>query len=53
MSTVNFYFIRHEESEANIDTRNIIGGQNLTVPLTNKGKAQACNPTQLDSSRDF
>lgn len=38
---INFYFIRHAESLANIDTRNVIGGQNLLVDLSPLGKRQA------------
>jgi len=38
---INFYFIRHAESEANIDTRNIIGGRNIGVPLSHEGVKQA------------
>ncbi len=38
---INFYFVRHAESEANIDTRNIIGGHNLSCKLTPTGIEQA------------
>lgn len=38
---VNIYLVRHAESEANVDARNVIGGQNIGVHLTPKGEKQA------------
>lgn len=39
--TVNIYFIRHAQSEANADPRHLIGGKNLYVGLTEEGYRQA------------
>lgn len=39
--TVNIYFIRHAQSEANVDPRHLIGGKNLYVGLTDEGYRQA------------
>jgi probable phosphoglycerate mutase len=41
MSQLNIYLIRHAESQANIDTRNLVNGLNLDSPLTEKGRTQA------------
>lgn len=46
-SSINFYLIRHAESEANVesdanvDTRDLIGGHSINVRLTEKGIKQA------------
>lgn len=39
--TVNIYFIRHAQSTANVDPRNLIGGKNPHVKLTKEGEIQA------------
>jgi broad specificity phosphatase PhoE len=41
MAKITIYFIRHAESEANASDKDLIGGHNLDVKLTPKGKMQA------------
>jgi broad specificity phosphatase PhoE len=41
MSRLNLYFVRHAQSEANVDKRNLIGGKNIAVPITREGYKQA------------
>jgi broad specificity phosphatase PhoE len=41
MSVVYISLIRHAQSEANICSKNLVGGHNLAVPLTKEGIKQA------------